>query len=357
MCFESRKKPALIVTILSTIIILAGLVMVVESIVFASGANVLDADLGQVTEQAHKFKSLSYGSLLAFSFLAIITGIAGTTCGCKPCRGGNICWPIMFGISLFFVWLITLIIGSIITGVSMSGPEQIQKFCDESQPWYNNTSNQTTNTDGYTWVQQSIWYIDQGLNGYSSHYMCSSECPCDDVKARPWTDMQETELNRFNRTLTQRSGTGSNSNVLKDSRGNIRLITTSTGEKYKNFTECNDILQKRYGDDDSNYTNPNNIEVPYGPAMSTSISIISYFEAKYTCSGICTTSLFYTSLDLEKGVPSTTCLTYLKTEIGDSMQYLGVTAVVAGLIMFLIWIAQYALWRKYEDEQHFDNRN
>lgn len=187
--------------------------------------------------------------------------------------------------------------------------------------------------------------------------MCSSECPCDDVKARPWTDMNETTLNRFNRTLTQASGTGSNSNALVDAKGRFRVVTTDLGEKYNNFIGCNDLLQKRYGDDDSEYPNPNDIEVPSGAAMSTSIAIISYFEAKYTCSGICTPSLFFTSLNLEKGVPSTTCLTYLKTEIGDSMTYLGVTAVVCGIIMFLIWIAQYALWRKYEEEQHFDNRN
>jgi hypothetical protein len=169
--------------------------------------------------------------------------------------------------------------------------------------------------------------------------------------------MNETTLNRFNRTLTQASGTGSNSNALVDAKGRFRVVTTDLGEKYNNFIGCNDLLQKRYGDDDSEYPNPNDIEVPSGAAMSTSIAIISYFEAKYTCSGICTPSLFFTSLNLEKGVPSTTCLTYLKTEIGDSMTYLGVTAVVCGIIMFLIWIAQYALWRKYEEEQHFDNRN
>lgn len=136
MCFEDRKKPALIVTILSAIIILCGLIMVVESIIFAAQDDVLSADLGTVSEQAANFKNLSYGTLLAFSFMAIITGLAGTTCGCKPCAKGNICCPILFGIALFFVWLITLIVGSIITAVSFSGPEQIQTFCDSSKPFY-----------------------------------------------------------------------------------------------------------------------------------------------------------------------------------------------------------------------------
>jgi len=43
-------------------------------------------------------------------------------------------------------------------------------------------------------------------------------------------------------------------------------------------------------------------------------------------------------------------LVYLRKEIGDSLIYLGVVAVLGGIIMGLIWCCQYALWRKYPDD-------
>lgn len=131
MCFEDRKKPALIVTILSVIVILCGFVMVVESVVFATQDDVLSADLGSISHSMGNFKNASMAALLIFSLLAIGTGIAGATCGCKPCARGNICWPIIFGSLLLIVWLVTLIIGAIITTVSFTGPETLQSFCDD----------------------------------------------------------------------------------------------------------------------------------------------------------------------------------------------------------------------------------
>jgi hypothetical protein len=49
MCFADRKKPALIVTVLSVIVILCGIIMVVESIVFATQQDVYEADLGDMS--------------------------------------------------------------------------------------------------------------------------------------------------------------------------------------------------------------------------------------------------------------------------------------------------------------------
>jgi len=90
-------------------------------------------------------------------------------------------------------------------------------------------------------------------------------------------------------------------------------------------------------------------DVPEGKDIETAISLLSFFERKYVCSGICTPALFYYSLSLEKGIPTDTCLSYLKEEIGDSLTYLGVASVVTGVVILLIFIFQYALWCKYED--------
>lgn len=92
-------------------------------------------------------------------------------------------------------------------------------------------------------------------------------------------------------------------------------------------------------------------------AIDTGIKIMTYFEEKYECSGVCTPALFYYGLSLSDGIPTTTCLSYMKEEVGDSMMYLGVTGIITGITMFLIWICQYALWRKYDDQEQFDNRN
>lgn len=129
MCFKERKTPALIVTILSVFIALCGIAMIIETIIFVLSSNIFDADLGTLSDAAAKFKTVSYAILLAFACLAFITGILGTTCGCKPCAKGSICWPVWFGLSLFLVWIITLIIGAILTAISFSGVDQLQAFC------------------------------------------------------------------------------------------------------------------------------------------------------------------------------------------------------------------------------------
>jgi hypothetical protein len=46
----------------------------------------------------------------------------------------------------------------------------------------------------------------------------------------------------------------------------------------------------------------------------------------------------------------------MKTEIGSSLSYLGITALVTGFLMFFVWIFQYCLWRSWEVDPKFDNR-
>jgi len=166
MCFKDRKKPALFVTIFSVIVILCGAIMAVQSVIYVRQDDIASAD---VSDGLEGYKNISFGFLFAFSMLAFVTGIAGTTCACKPCAEGSICWPIMYGVPLFFVWLVTLILGGMITTVSVVGPEQIQGFCDGEA--FEAGSNGE-------WLTQQIDTIDDAINSYSSHYMCSYECPC-----------------------------------------------------------------------------------------------------------------------------------------------------------------------------------
>lgn len=87
--------------------------------------------------------------------------------------------------------------------------------------------------------------------------------------------------------------------------------------------------------------------MPSQSEIETGIVILTYFESKYTCSGICKPGLFYYTRKLDLGVPSSNCLLYLKNEIGSSMTYLGITSIVVGGLLFLIWIFQYCLWKRF----------
>jgi hypothetical protein len=83
--------------------------------------------------------------------------------------------------------------------------------------------------------------------------------------------------------------------------------------------------------------------------VDTALQILAYFENKYQCSGICESSLFYYELDLTFGPPKTTCLLHVKEEVSGSLTYLGVTALIIGVICLLIWVCQYSLWCNYVD--------
>jgi len=48
MCFNERKKPAIVVTVLSGIVIAIGVLMVVESVIFYKKDSILTANLGSI---------------------------------------------------------------------------------------------------------------------------------------------------------------------------------------------------------------------------------------------------------------------------------------------------------------------
>jgi len=50
MCFKERKTPATVVTVLSAIVIILGIIMVVESAVYYSQGSILTANLGTITD-------------------------------------------------------------------------------------------------------------------------------------------------------------------------------------------------------------------------------------------------------------------------------------------------------------------
>lgn len=128
MCFQERKKPAVIVTVLSVLVILLGILMVIESIIYFTKGSILTTDLGTIKEKVKTFHSSTFGVLIAFSASAILTGACGASCLAKPCKE-NRAYPIIYGILLFIVWVIILVIGIVVTAISFSSPTAIQSFC------------------------------------------------------------------------------------------------------------------------------------------------------------------------------------------------------------------------------------
>lgn len=86
-------------------------------------------------------------------------------------------------------------------------------------------------------------------------------------------------------------------------------------------------------------------------AVQNAMKFLTYFESTFTCSGICESSMFYFTLPMADGPPSSTCLLHMKEVIANNLTYMGMTSTVCGFIMFFIWICQYCLWRKYEEEK------
>lgn len=74
----------------------------------------------------------------------------------------------------------------------------------------------------------------------------------------------------------------------------------------------------------------------------------SFFEGAYSCSGLCQPALFYYSLGLERGRPKNPCLLNLKDEISNNLSYMGIVSILVGIIMMIIWLSQYCLWKNFD---------
>ena len=82
--------------------------------------------------------------------------------------------------------------------------------------------------------------------------------------------------------------------------------------------------------------------------LSLAIDFANYFEEAYGCSGICKAALFYYSLPVTQGKPEKVCLMHLKEEVQSNLAYMGIAAIVAGLVMLFTFVFQYCLWAEYD---------
>ena len=123
MCFQDRKTGAIIVAILSVLVMLLGVAMIIECIVFSSRTTVLNANLGDFKE-ANDFASTIFYILILVSIVAVFMGGCGLTCLAKPCVKSRF-WVITFGITLVMVWVVFVVIGAVVAAVATNGPETV----------------------------------------------------------------------------------------------------------------------------------------------------------------------------------------------------------------------------------------
>lgn len=83
-------------------------------------------------------------------------------------------------------------------------------------------------------------------------------------------------------------------------------------------------------------------------ALNFALDFSSYFEDEYKCNGLCRPSLFFYSLHLEEGRPTETCLINLKEEVSSNLSYMGIAAILVGLIMAVTQCFQYMLWKRFD---------
>ena len=67
-------------------------------------------------------------------------------------------------------------------------------------------------------------------------------------------------------------------------------------------------------------------------------NVIKYVEGKYSCSGMCSTPLFYFTQSVEKGIPKEGCVKPFIEDVSKIFFELGVTIVLSGILFILMFL-------------------
>ena len=120
---------------------------------------------------------------------------------------------------------------------------------------------------------------------------------------------------------------------------------------YSTFKDCfNDLRSGKRNSDQVSEAKVKEYQELYDrDEYQQAMNFIEYFEDSFTCSGICEQSLFYYTLPMSEGPPTTTCLINLKEKVANNLTYMGLTSIICGIIMLLTWCCQYMLWKEYDD--------
>lgn len=127
--------------------------------------------------------------------------------------------------------------------------------------------------------------------------MCSYLCPCEETKYAEWLTLDDDYLFSFNRTKLLPSGTGNDADWRWDYQNYNRLVGYSVYDVvapnrpryFQNFTQCAKYLisEKEAARKKDDYNTTIYYYMPYEHMISAGVALLSYFERKYSCSGVC----------------------------------------------------------------------
>jgi len=78
----------------------------------------------------------------------------------------------------------------------------------------------------------------------------------------------------------------------------------------------------------------------HSKSYKSALTVLSYLEPEYNCSGISKDSLFYFTQSVSKGVPQSTCLVKIEQIINNSVFILALVCLAAGAVIFIVWFTQ-----------------
>jgi hypothetical protein len=300
--------------------------MLICAIVFETDVSIWTADLGTLTDVTKLFRQTAFTIVLISALLAIGLGIGGSMCMCSFCA--NCCAAVAYGIFLFFAWILFLVAGGVVVAVANLGVDITSKICAQS---------------GFTdpvqeVVATALGEIDSTLSVAVDVTMCSSVCKCENDEANKGLVQSTDDATlkaHFRTKATAPINSITNTPELQDSNGLYYFQWGNKGDAgvYDTYFNCITTEGAKNG---------------AAEADQTSVKLIGFFEKKYNCSGICKTPLFYATLPMSSGWPQEACLKNIQAEISNSSMYVGVIALIVGILMFGAWVMQYCLWKKFD---------
>ena len=190
MCVTNRKIPSCVVAIFSSITLLLSLVMVILSIRFNNSG--LSSNMGDFDD----YSNGAFLVLLAAALVAMVSAFFGLLLYCCKSR---FC-AVIFGCLLLPAASYVLLFGFGIATISNTDESTLRQFCSDD-PNY-----EAENDSKYiSRARKRVETLDDTMGNFVSEQMCSKNCPCfaldypDAVKG--WTEMSESDLNQFGRTL------------------------------------------------------------------------------------------------------------------------------------------------------------
>jgi len=205
-------------------------------------------------------------------------------------------------------------------------------------------------------LKTTVDNVDYKVGSFVSKAMCSNLCPCDvtDVPESvrdEWRALESNgaKLTEYDRCLDVNCDEDKLLVMMFDNTA-LSIMTEFDIPAYSTFKDC--FTDLKGGKRDTRQVPEEKVKeykkLAEDKSYKQALEFITYFEKEFTCSGICSTSLFYYTLPMAEGPPTTTCLFHMKEVISNNLTYMGIAATLVGLVMIVTWLCQYLLWKKYD---------